>query len=68
MLLTGDAADAAVAGALQDRYPKATFLLLPGLDASGLVPTAQVVRPELDQARLDDVEDLRRELDRMVKG
>ena len=68
VLLTGDAADAAVAGALQDRYPKATFLLLPGLDASGLVPTAQVVRPELDQARLDDVEDLRRELDRMVKG
>jgi hypothetical protein len=68
VLLTGDAADAEVAGALQTRYPRATFLLLPGLDASGLQASARVVQPALDQERLDDVEDLRFELDQMVNG
>ena len=68
VLLTGDAADAEVAAALQTRYPKATFLLLPGLDASGLGATARVVRPPLDQERLDELEGLRFELDQMVNG
>jgi hypothetical protein len=69
VLLTGGAADPRVAAALQRRYPEARIMLLPGPDwPEEIEAHARIVRPELDEARLDELEDARWELDQMLSG
>jgi hypothetical protein len=68
VLLCGDAAHADVAAALQERYKLASFVVLPGLKFDTDLQRVRVVRPLLDEDQLDAVDDLRRELERMVLG
>ena len=69
ILVSGDAVDPDTVAALQGRYPKATFLLLPGLEYRPQLKQAlRVVKPELDERQLDMLDGLRRELGRMVTG
>jgi len=67
VLVSGDAVNPDAVAALQAKYRKATFLLLPGLEnRTDVMRALRVVKPELDEDQLDSVDGLRRELDRMV--
>ena len=69
MLLTGDAADAEVAARAADPLPRGRrSCCFPALTRVGSERVARVVRPPLDQERLDELEGLRFELDQMVNG
>jgi TIR domain len=69
VLVSGDAVHPNAVAALQARYKKATFLLLPGLEnRSDFMQQLRVVKPELDEDQLDAVDGLRNELGRMVTG